>query len=129
MTATHNHLPFMISKKSCRNSSPGLSDSTASTTHFVPSLDNSYIQLEMGWGWELGEVAFRLSVCPGLVLPSTRLPQHQATRLPRREAMAPPLLVSRDQGHTQIPVHLHLLLGLVVFVTGATCGCAQLWQC
>lgn len=43
--------------------------------------------------------------------------------------MAPPLLVSRDQGHAQSPVCLHLLLGPVVFVTRATCGCARLWQC
>lgn len=42
--------------------------------------------------------------------------------------MVPPLLVSRDQGHTQSPMRPHLLLGPVVFVTGATCGCARLWQ-
>ena len=42
--------------------------------------------------------------------------------------MAPPLLVSRDQGHAQSPVRLHLL-GPVVFVTGATCVCARLWRC
>ena len=69
-----------------------------------------------------------MSVCPGGFLPSTHLPQLRASGLPRREATAPPLLVFRDQGHTQSPVHLHLL-GPVVFVTGATCGWARLWQC
>lgn len=43
--------------------------------------------------------------------------------------MLPPLLVSRDQGHTQSRMRFLLLLGPVVFVTGATCGCAWLWQC
>lgn len=65
----------------------------------------------------------RAACFPALVCPSTRQPE-----LPRREAPAPPLLVSRDQGQAQSPVRLHLLLGPVVFVAGATCGCARLWQ-
>lgn len=48
-----------------------------------------------------------------------------AAGLPRQEATLPPLLVSREQGHTQSPVCLLLLLGPVAFVTGATCGCAR----
>lgn len=44
----------------------------------------------------------------------------------RKEATVPPLLVSREQGHTQIPECLHLLLGPEAFVTEATwCGCAR----
>lgn len=75
--------------------------------------------------WE-GEISW-LSVCIGNFLPSVPLPAAccLAAGLPRQEATVPPLLVSREQGHTQSPVCLYHLLGPVAFVTGATCGCAR----
>lgn len=79
-----------------------------------------------GTARELGKVKF-----PGCLVPGWLPPQLVSQRcclaagLPRQEATVPPLPVSREQGHTQSPVCLHLLLGPVAFVTGATCGCAR----
>lgn len=115
VTATQNLSPLHRSLRSLIGNGPQASVST----HSAPSLDNNYLPLEMRGGWELGMGGIsRLSVCPGGFLPSTHLPQHQATGLPRREASVPPLLVSRDQGHTQSRLHFHLLLGPVCLSLG-----------
>lgn len=115
VTATQNLSPLHLSLRSLIGNGPQASVST----HSAPSLDNNYAQLGMRGGWELGVGGIcRLSVCPGGFLPSTHLPQHQAPGLPRREASIPPLLVSRDQGHTQSRMHVHLLLGPVCLSLG-----------
>lgn len=74
--------------------------------------------------WE-GDISW-LSVCPGSSPPSL-FSQYLTAGYPgRKEATVPPLLVSREQGHTQSPECLHHLLGPEAFVTEATWLCPDL---
>lgn len=102
---------------SCREGQP-------SQQSGVPPLSYHHLEfIRNGKGtWE-GDLS-RLSSVPGQ-LPSQSLLSVPGCWLPRQEATVPPLLVSREQGHTQSPVCLHHLLGPEVFVTEAMCVCVR----